>query len=113
MRTYLDTPETLPPRESYCFSSRHHSHHRKVSQACRSPVNNQVAARLELATRLIHRNRHATALRIWEPQPGQVLRITRRHSFAPVTIRKYRPGEHAVEPKINGKLFGRVPFMLV
>jgi 3-methyladenine DNA glycosylase AlkC len=46
-------------------------------------------------------------------QPGEVLRITRRHSFAPVTTRKYYPGEHAVEPKINGKLFGHVPFVLV
>jgi 3-methyladenine DNA glycosylase AlkC len=45
-------------------------------------------------------------------QPGQVLRITRRHSFAPVTTRRYYPGEHAVEPKINGKLFGRVAFVL-
>jgi hypothetical protein len=42
-----------------------------------------------------------------------VPRIIRRHSFAPVTIRNYRPGEHAVEPKINGRLFGRMPFMLV
>jgi 3-methyladenine DNA glycosylase AlkC len=45
-------------------------------------------------------------------QPGQVLRITRQHSFAPVTTRKYYPGKHAVEPKINGKLFGSVPFVL-
>jgi 3-methyladenine DNA glycosylase AlkC len=45
-------------------------------------------------------------------QPGQVLRITRQHSFAPVTTRKYYPGEHAVEPKINGELFGRVSFTL-
>jgi 3-methyladenine DNA glycosylase AlkC len=45
-------------------------------------------------------------------QPGQILRITRRHSFAPVTTRKYYPGELAVEPKINGRLFGRVPFVL-
>jgi hypothetical protein len=41
-----------------------------------------------------------------------VLRITRRHSFAPVTTRTYYPGEHAVEPKINGELFGRVSFTL-
>jgi 3-methyladenine DNA glycosylase AlkC len=57
------------------------------------------------------------SLKVWKLstrtlQPGQVLRITRRHSFAPVTTRTYYPGEHAVEPKINGKLFGRVVFVV-
>jgi 3-methyladenine DNA glycosylase AlkC len=45
-------------------------------------------------------------------QPGEVLHIEKKHSFAPVTTRKYYPGEHAVEPKINGQLFGRVAFAL-
>ena len=45
-------------------------------------------------------------------RPGEVLRIERKHSFAPVTTRRYYPGEHAVEPKINGKLFGRAGFVL-
>jgi len=45
-------------------------------------------------------------------QPGQVLHVTKRHSFAPVTTRKYYPGEHALEPQVNGKLFGRVEFTL-
>ncbi len=45
-------------------------------------------------------------------QPGEVLHITKRHSFAPVTTRRYYPGEHAIEPKINGKLFERVGFVL-
>jgi len=45
-------------------------------------------------------------------QPGEVLHITKRHSFAPVTTRKYYPGEHAIEPKINGKLFERAGFVL-
>lgn len=45
-------------------------------------------------------------------QPGQVLHIERRHSFAPVTTRKYYPGEHAIEPKINGQRFGRADFLL-
>jgi 3-methyladenine DNA glycosylase AlkC len=45
-------------------------------------------------------------------QPGQVLQITRQHSFAPVTTRKYYPGEHAIEPKINGRLFERAEFVL-
>jgi 3-methyladenine DNA glycosylase AlkC len=45
-------------------------------------------------------------------QPGEVLQIEKRHSFAPVTTRKYYPGEQAMEPKINGRLFGRVEFLL-
>jgi 3-methyladenine DNA glycosylase AlkC len=45
-------------------------------------------------------------------QPGQVLHITRNHSFAPVTTRKYYPGQHAIQPKINGQLFESVEFML-
>ena len=45
-------------------------------------------------------------------RPGEVLHIKRRHSFAPVTTRRYYPGEHAIEPKINGRLFGRAGFVL-
>jgi 3-methyladenine DNA glycosylase AlkC len=44
--------------------------------------------------------------------PGETLHVERNHSFAPVTTRTYYPGEHAIEPKINGKLFGRVAFVL-
>jgi 3-methyladenine DNA glycosylase AlkC len=46
-------------------------------------------------------------------QPGEVLPITKRHSFAPVTTRRYYPGKHAIEPQINGKLFGRAHFVLL
>jgi 3-methyladenine DNA glycosylase AlkC len=45
-------------------------------------------------------------------QPGEVLHIERKHSFAPVTTRRYYPGEQAIEPKINGRLFGRIVFNL-
>jgi hypothetical protein len=45
-------------------------------------------------------------------QPGQLMQITRQHSFAPITTRKYYPGEHAIEPKINGQLFERAEFVL-
>jgi 3-methyladenine DNA glycosylase AlkC len=44
--------------------------------------------------------------------PGKVLRVTKRHSFAPVTTRTYYAGEHAIEPKVNGQSFGRVMFLL-
>ena len=46
-------------------------------------------------------------------QPAQVLHVSKKVSFAPVTTRKYYPGAHAVAPKINGKLFGRAEFVLV
>jgi hypothetical protein len=45
-------------------------------------------------------------------EPGQVLRIAKVHSFRPVTTRRYYPGRHAIQPKINGKLFERVEFHL-
>jgi 3-methyladenine DNA glycosylase AlkC len=45
-------------------------------------------------------------------EPGQVLHITKEISFRPVTTRRYYPGEHGIEPKINGKLFGRADFVL-
>jgi 3-methyladenine DNA glycosylase AlkC len=43
-------------------------------------------------------------------QPGETLRITKTVDFRPVTTRKYYSGEHAIEPQINGKTFGRVDF---
>ncbi len=45
-------------------------------------------------------------------RPGEVVRIEKRHSFAPVTTRRYYPGRHAIEPKINGRVFERVDFFL-
>jgi 3-methyladenine DNA glycosylase AlkC len=45
-------------------------------------------------------------------EPGQVLHIARKHSFRPVSTRRYYPGQHAIEPKINGRLFKRVEFRL-
>ncbi|MCP4536143.1 MAG: DNA alkylation repair protein [Chloroflexi bacterium] len=45
-------------------------------------------------------------------QPSKVLHIAKEFSFAPVTTRKYYPGEHAIEPKINGKVFERARFVL-
>ena len=45
-------------------------------------------------------------------QPGETLTIERKHSFRPVTTRKYYPGQHAIQPQVNGKRFGRVTFTL-
>jgi 3-methyladenine DNA glycosylase AlkC len=45
--------------------------------------------------------------------PGERLHITKQHSFAPVTTRKYYAGEHAVEIQINGTSFGRGEFIVM
>ena len=34
--------------------------------------------------------------------PGETVRITKKHSFRPVTTRRYYPGEHAIEVQVNG-----------
>ncbi|MFC4943711.1 DNA alkylation repair protein [Pseudonocardia sp. GCM10023141] len=44
--------------------------------------------------------------------PGEVLALDRRHSFAPISTRRYHPGEHALELQVNGRRFGRQAFVL-
>jgi 3-methyladenine DNA glycosylase AlkC len=44
--------------------------------------------------------------------PGEILRVRREHSFRPVSTRRYYPGDHAIEPKINGRQYDRVEFIL-
>lgn len=45
--------------------------------------------------------------------PGWRLEISRRHSFRPVTTRRYYAGEHVAEIQINGVVAGSASFMLV
>lgn len=45
-------------------------------------------------------------------QPGEALHITKAFSFRPVTTRRYYPGAHAIEPQVNGKVFGRAGFVV-
>ena len=45
-------------------------------------------------------------------QPGEVLRIEKAFSFQPVTTRKYYPGQHAIEPQINGITYGSISFQV-
>ncbi len=44
--------------------------------------------------------------------PGESWEITGRHSFKPVTTRTYHPGLHRFEPRINGKAFQSLDFVL-
>ena len=46
-------------------------------------------------------------------QPRESIHLTRTQSFQPITTRRYYPGEHAIEPQINGTGYGRVVFELV
>jgi len=42
--------------------------------------------------------------------PGETITISKRHSFKPVTTRKYYPGPHAIEIQVNGVLCERRDF---
>jgi 3-methyladenine DNA glycosylase AlkC len=44
--------------------------------------------------------------------PGESLRIEKKHSFKPITTRVYYPGEHALALKINGQEFEGGVFIL-
>ena len=42
--------------------------------------------------------------------PGETVRLSKPHSFKPITTRRYYPGAHAIEIQINGTVFGHVEF---
>ncbi|MBW1596629.1 DNA alkylation repair protein [Streptomyces sp. JJ38] len=44
--------------------------------------------------------------------PGETWSATRRHSFKPISTRRYHPGIHAVQIQVNGRLHGETPFTL-
>ncbi len=44
--------------------------------------------------------------------PREERALARRHSFKPVTTRRYYPGAHAVDLRINGKVLGEAAFTL-
>ncbi|MGW7053955.1 DNA alkylation repair protein [Streptomyces sp. NPDC054887] len=44
--------------------------------------------------------------------PGETWRATRRHSFRPLTTRRYHPGTHLVRIQVNGRPHDEVPFLL-
>jgi 3-methyladenine DNA glycosylase AlkC len=43
---------------------------------------------------------------------GETVRISKQHSFRPISTRKYYLGTHALEIQVNGTIFGRVNFEL-
>lgn len=45
--------------------------------------------------------------------PHERLMLRRRHSFRPVTTRRYYAGEHALEIQVNGEILAHVRFSLI
>jgi 3-methyladenine DNA glycosylase AlkC len=45
-------------------------------------------------------------------QPGERIKITRKHGIKPITTRKYYPGIQTFQPQVNGKKFGKVNIVL-
>ncbi|AWZ09596.1 MULTISPECIES: DNA alkylation repair protein [unclassified Streptomyces] len=44
--------------------------------------------------------------------PGETLTGTKRHSFKPITTRRYHSGEHLVQLQVNGRVRGEAGFAL-
>ncbi|MEU5400264.1 DNA alkylation repair protein [Streptomyces sp. NPDC005963] len=44
--------------------------------------------------------------------PGETWRATRRHSFKPITTRRYHPGGHLVQIQVNGRPYPQAAFLL-
>lgn len=45
-------------------------------------------------------------------QPGERIKITRKHGIKPITTRKYYPGVQTFQPQVNGKQFGKADVLL-
>lgn len=45
-------------------------------------------------------------------QPGERIKITRKHGIKPITTRKYYPGIQTFQPQVNGKTFGKKDLLL-
>jgi hypothetical protein len=43
---------------------------------------------------------------------GETVRISKKHSFRPISTRKYYSGKHALEIQINGVKYGNAEFEL-
>ncbi|MDT7835739.1 DNA alkylation repair protein [Aquabacterium sp. OR-4] len=44
--------------------------------------------------------------------PGEQRQLDKRHSFRPVTVRRYHPGAHAVDLRVNGQVLAQAEFLL-
>ena len=51
-------------------------------------------------------------LRTIDLGPGGESRLTKKHDFSPITVRRYYPGEHVVELSVAGRPLARRVFQL-
>jgi 3-methyladenine DNA glycosylase AlkC len=51
-------------------------------------------------------------LRTLEIGPGEALVLEKRHSFRPITTRRYYPGRHAIDVLVNGRALASASFEL-
>ncbi len=51
-------------------------------------------------------------LKTFELGPKESLLVQKKHSFKPVTTRKYYPGAHRIEIQVNGKIFAKKDWVL-
>jgi 3-methyladenine DNA glycosylase AlkC len=52
-------------------------------------------------------------LREFEIEVGESRTVQKKHSFKPVTTRRYYPGSHRIEIQVNGRLHGGVDFEIL
>jgi 3-methyladenine DNA glycosylase AlkC len=45
--------------------------------------------------------------------PGEGIALSRRHSLKPVTTRRYYPGGHEIDLRVNGRVLGKAVFQLL
>jgi len=45
--------------------------------------------------------------------PGESIALSRRHSLKPVTTRRYYPGGHEIDVRVNGRILGKAVFDLL
>jgi 3-methyladenine DNA glycosylase AlkC len=50
---------------------------------------------------------------VLELAPGESISLTRRHSLKPVTTRRYYPGAHKLDIRVNGRLLAEADFNLM
>ncbi|ROR72632.1 DNA alkylation repair protein [Bogoriella caseilytica] len=76
-------------------------------------------ARLAIDYAVHHRRANGTLsakvfkLTTGELSPGEEMMIARKHSFRPITTRRYYPGGHAIALHVNGIATAPVPFELL
>ncbi len=99
-------PETIPMGGEVAFSFEIESRGQTPQNLMIDYVVHLVRASGQLTPKVFKLTRRTLA-------PGETVRITKKHSFRPVTTRKYYPGEHAIEVQVNGVSSGRKRFVVM